>query len=254
MIRRELDILLTALMFFTRIPVPAFVGYRFQPDYLQQAARYFPLIGILVGAVAGGVYYLSSLIFPSSIAVVLSMAASILLTGAFHEDGWADVCDGFGGGFTQARVLEIMKDSRLGTYGSCGLFFALSLKAIALIELASFISLLIVMITAHSVSRLAATSLIYTHKYVRANEDSKAKPLATRIGGFSMLLAGLWGLLPMLLLPILLWWALAGVLLATVWMAHWFQQRIGGYTGDCLGAVQQITELGFYLLILGLLH
>lgn len=252
MIRRELDIFLTALMFFTRVPVPKAAGYSYHPDYLQASSRYFALIGWLVGGVAAAVYWLASQWWPVSIAVLLSMGASILLTGAFHEDGWADVCDGFGGGFTKERVLEIMKDSRLGTYGTIALLFALGLKALALSALGTAGWVPVSLLAAHSVSRLASTSLIYTHRYVRENEDSKAKPLATRIGGGSMLVAAVCGLLPMLLLPFKGWAVLLGVIVVTVGMSRWFVRRIGGYTGDCLGAVQQVTELTMYVLLVGL--
>lgn len=251
-VRREFDIFLTALMFFTRIPVPKAAGYTYQPDYLQASSRYFPLIGWLVGGVAAVAYWLIGLWWPVSTAVIVSMGVSILMTGAFHEDGWADVCDGFGGGFTKERVLEIMKDSRLGTYGTIGILFALGLKAVSLTALGAAGWAPVSLLVGHSVSRLAATSLIYTHRYVRENEDSKAKPLATQIGGRSILLAAVWGLLPMLLLPPTVWVVLLGVVVVTVAMSRWFVRRIGGYTGDCLGAVQQMTELTFYVLLVGL--
>ena len=253
MIRRELDIFLTALMFFTRIPIPRWVGYTYHSDYLQASARHFPAMGWLVGGVAGGVYWLAQRWWPVPIAVILSMGASILLTGAFHEDGWADVCDGFGGGFSKERVLEIMKDSRLGTYGSIGLIFALGLKALSLTTLGAIGSVPLSLLAAHSVSRLAATSVIYTHTYVRENDDSKAKPLATQIGSSSMLVAMVWGLGPILLVPPTLWLSLIGAALVTMGMTRWFGRRIGGYTGDCLGAVQQMTELTLYLLFIPLL-
>lgn len=251
--RRELDIFLTALMFFTRVPVPEAAGYTYKPEYLQQSSRYFPLIGWLVGGVAGAIYWLTSFWWPPILAIIFSMVASILLTGAFHEDGWADVCDGFGGGFTKQRVLDIMKDSRLGTYGSIGLIFALGTKALTLTELSTSQLLPLLLITGHTVSRLAATSVIYTHEYVRENEDSKAKPLATGISGRSMLIATCFGLVPLLLLPLQAWWALLGVIAVTIWMTRWFVRRIGGYTGDCLGSVQQMTELALYLLWMVLL-
>lgn len=253
MIRREIDVFLTAVIFFTRIPIPAWANYTYQPDYLQQSSRYFPLVGWIVGGVAAIVYWLAALVLPVPLAVLLSTAASILLTGAFHEDGFADVCDGFGGGFTKMRVLEIMKDSRLGTYGTLGLFLMVGSKLVALTQIgyANYVPLLL--LAAHPLSRLAATSLIFTHEYVRENEDSKAKPLATGINGRSFLIATLFGLLPLLLLNATAWIALLPIALTTWLMARWFVHRIGGYTGDCLGAVQQATEVTFYVAIVALL-
>lgn len=253
MFRREFDVFLTALMFFTRIPVPKWMGYQYDAQYLQESSRYFPLMGWIVGAWSGAVFLLASLVLPLSLAVPLSIGASILLTGAFHEDGWADVCDGFGGGMTQMRVLDIMKDSRVGTYGSVALLMALSVKTIALMELAPHGNLLVFLVVAHALSRLAATTLIFTHEYVRANEDSKAKPLATHIGFGSLAMAALFGLAPFFLLSPVMLWALPVTVLITAWMARWFVRRIGGYTGDCLGAVQQVTEVGIYVTWVGVL-
>lgn len=247
MIRRELDIFLTALMFFTRVPVPAALNYTYHPDYLQRSSRYFSLIGWLVGGVAAGSYWLFALWLPVGTAVLLSIGISILFTGAFHEDGWADLCDGFGGGISKMQVLEIMKDSRLGTYGTIGLLFMLGGKWMALTELGEVGLAVPLLLLAHPLSRFAASSLIYTHRYVRENEDSKAKPLATQMNGRSFFIVALFGLLP-LLLVIRFWWVLLVVTAVVLIMRRWFERRIGGYTGDCLGAVQQVTELTIYLL------
>ena len=252
-IRREIDIFLTALMFFTRIPVPSWLGYTYHSDYLQQSSRYFPLIGWIVGGITALGFLALDAIFPLLIAVILSMALSILLTGAFHEDGWADVCDGFGGGMDKMRVLTIMKDSRLGTYGTLGLISVLGLKTALLVELGLIGFVPLALLTAHPLSRLASTSLIYTHDYVLENEDSKAKPLATQISLKSLLVATAFGLVPLLLLTPLLWLSVLPVVGVTWLMARWFARRIAGYTGDCLGAVQQITELVFYLSLVAML-
>ena len=179
------------------------------------------------------------------------MGVSILLTGAFHEDGWADVCDGFGGGMTKMRVLEIMKDSRLGTYGTIGLIFMLGGKWLALSSLAEFNLVVPLLLVAHPLSRFAGASLIYTQSYVRENEDSKAKPLATQMSEQSLLVVAILGLLPLWILPFRFWWMLVGVTAVTYLMGRYYVRRIGGYTGDCLGAVQQVTELTIYLVALG---
>ena len=120
-------------MFFTRIPVPASLPYSSQ--LLNQALRFFPLVGMLVGILGAGVLWLALLVFPPPLALLVSMGATILITGAFHEDGFADFCDGYGGGMSAERILEIMKDSRLGTYGTIGLLAMLAAKYTALVSL-----------------------------------------------------------------------------------------------------------------------
>ena len=124
--KKELHIFFTALLFYTRIPCPKNIDHN--PDYLNKASRYFPLVGWIVGGISFSVYYLSSFLFPSQIAIVLSIIAGILVTGAFHEDGFADVCDGFGGGWTKEKILLIMKDSSIGAYGAIGLVLLFLLK------------------------------------------------------------------------------------------------------------------------------
>src|SRR6186713_2527843 len=134
--KKELRIFFTALMFYTRIPCPKNIDHN--PDYLNKASRYFPLIGWIVGGICFGVYYLSSFVFSVEIALILSIIAGILTTGAFHEDGFADVCDAFGGGWTKEKILLIMKDSRLGSYGVIGMMAILFCKFLLLKELPKF--------------------------------------------------------------------------------------------------------------------
>ncbi|MBI3524985.1 MAG: adenosylcobinamide-GDP ribazoletransferase [Betaproteobacteria bacterium] len=246
--KRQLEYFFAALRFFTRLPAPAWVGH--SQDQLDHAARYFPLVGILVGAIGAAVTWLTAWMLPLSLAVVLGMAATILATGAFHEDGFADACDGFGGGWEKAQVLAIMKDSRIGSYGAIGIALLLLAKWNALAELGDeylAAEFAVAMIAAHAVSRLAATALIRTLDYVREDETAKAKPLARRMDTGELLFAAICGLAPCAFLP----WqevlaALVLVVLFTWLAARYFVRRIGGYTGDCLGATQQATELAFY--------
>src|SRR3989338_8985606 len=128
--KREFQIFLTAIMFYTRIPVPRWVDH--SQEYLNESTRYFPLMGWIVGSWAAMAFYAAHFVFPLTVSVLLSMIASILITGAFHEDGFADMCDGFGGGGDKMQVLEIMKDSRIGTYGALGLMLMVVLKFIVL--------------------------------------------------------------------------------------------------------------------------
>lgn len=247
--RRELTYFFAALRFFTRLPVPAWVGH--SQDQLDHAARYFPLIGILVGLLAAAVTEAVAMVLPLSIAVALGMAASILITGAFHEDGFADVCDGFGGGWEKPQVLAIMKDSRVGSYATLGVGLLLLTKWNALVEIDGAFDwpmLALALVAAHAVSRLAATSLIFALHYVRDDATARAKPLAVRMAPHELAVAALFGLAPCLLLPLAgALVALAAVIITTGLLARYFVRRIGGYTGDCLGATQQLAELAFYL-------
>lgn len=190
--KKQVHIFFTALMFYTRVPCPKNIDHN--PDYLNKASRYFPLIGWIVGAIAFGVYAAASWLWNAEIGMVLSMIASVLVTGAFHEDGFADVCDGFGGGWTKTKILTIMKDSAIGAYGAIGLVLLFLLKYMSLVTLAkddslltnyhSLFTLFLVFITGHSLSRLAAISIVFTHEYSR--EDAlrvKAKPLRNSILG-----------------------------------------------------------------------
>ncbi|MBB5193460.1 adenosylcobinamide-GDP ribazoletransferase [Silvimonas terrae] len=232
-----------ALGYFTRIPIPAWVGYL--PDDLDRAARYFPLVGVLIGLIGAGVFWLAHWVLPLRVALALSMASTIWLTGAFHEDGLADAVDGFGGGYTRERMLEIMHDSRIGSFGAIALIVGLLLKLETLAAL-PVMQIALALVAAHGFSRLVAVSLLGTLDYVRA--AGKARPVAMRLNGSGLLLAVLFGGLPLLLLPPL--WIGAAVLAGLVVrfaVARYLTRTLGGYTGDTLGMTQQLAELACYL-------
>jgi len=254
-VKRELQLLFTALMFYTRVPCPRWVG--FSQELLTKSVRYLPVVGWLVGGVTAGSLLLCGYVFPSGLSVALAMIVSLFLTGAFHEDGLADVCDGFGGGWTQEKILTIMKDSRLGTYGAVALIAVLGVKFLALMEIFQQVKdpmlLVIIMVGAHGVSRYMAILTMVTHDYVREDELSKAKPVVK--DGLtwttsSFLWAAVLALLPLFLEP-WLFVVLVPMVLVRMAMARFFARWIGGYTGDCLGAIQQITEVVFYLGVIG---
>ncbi|MDQ5942071.1 MAG: adenosylcobinamide-GDP ribazoletransferase [Pseudomonadota bacterium] len=240
---RELEYFFGAVRFFTRLPVPGWVGH--SAEALNHSARYFTLVGLIVGLIGALVFALTSFFFPKTLAVLLAMAATILITGAFHEDGWADMVDGFGGGWTRERTLEIMKDSRIGSYGAIALVLLLLAKFMALVEL-DMLLVAPALIAGHALSRLCATSVMHFLDYAR--DEGKAKPLATRISLGELAVAGFFGLIALVLLPPLS--VITGVLLAaaaTAYLTRKFHRRLGGYTGDCLGATQQLAEVAFYL-------
>ncbi|NSL89818.1 adenosylcobinamide-GDP ribazoletransferase [Chitinophaga sp. Mgbs1] len=247
--KKQWQLLLTAIMFYTRLPVPVSTPYN--AEMLNKSTRYLPLVGWITGAFMIGVLYVFGDIAPRMVAVLLSIIMSVWVTGAFHEDGFADMCDGFGGGWTKERILEIMKDSRIGTYGMMGLLLLMALKYICLLPLTIPMVMLAVII-AQPLSRFVAVSIIYTHRYVRENEDSKAKPVSQGICTRDFVLAGIFGLVPLLLAILWLQNYTLLLILPALFLARWYMARlmrkwIGGYTGDCLGAVQQVAETVIYL-------
>jgi adenosylcobinamide-GDP ribazoletransferase len=251
---------LLALQFFTRVPVTGrlaeWVG--FSPQMLRASAAHFPGVGWLVGFVGGAVFVLAlqGLSGPAGAlaAALLSMVATVLLTGAFHEDGLADVADGLGGSADRNRALEIMKDSRIGAFGAIALVLALGLKAALLASLAGqgVQAVAGAIVGAHVLSRLAPLFLIRWLPYVGDAGASKAKPLADAIGGGALLVGVLWSVPALALVlvtqgPARTAAVVAACAVAALAMARMFRRRLRGFTGDGLGATQQVCELAIYL-------
>ena len=243
--KRELKILLTAIMFYTRIPVPKWTG--FSAEALNNATRYLPLIGIFVGGFGGLVFWSSSQLFGVYISILISLIFMVLLTGAFHEDGLADFCDGFGGGLAKEQVLSIMKDSRIGTYGTIALVM-LFLAKIFLVSEIRPVEIPLAIMVANAWSRLNPVLLIYTSEYVSDEEHSKSKPIGTKGSLATLLIALLLGLSPLFLLA---WEMVPFLICIQLFILFFFRmylhRKIGGYTGDTLGALQQLSEIGFYI-------
>ena len=251
---------LLALQFFTRVPVTGrlarWIG--FSPQMLRASAAHFPGVGWLVGGVGAAVFVLALQGLPgvagALAAALLSMAATVLLTGAFHEDGLADVADGLGGSADRSRALEIMKDSRIGAYGAIALVLALGLKAALLASMAGQGAQAVAgaIVGAHVLSRLAPLFLIRWLPYVGDSGASKAKPLADAISGGALFIAVAWSVPAVALLlcahdAVHVGAALVALVLAAGWMARFFRRRLQGFTGDGLGATQQVCELAVYL-------
>lgn len=245
--KKQLRYFLTAVLFFTRIPCPTWVDHA--EETLNKSNRYFSLVGIVVGAFAALTLYMTSFIFPFEIALLLSMISSIWITGAFHEDGFADVCDGFGGGWTKEKILTIMKDSRLGTFGVIGLLSILSVKYLSLSHLNFSISFIcLVIISGHSISRFIATLLLFSHSYVRDIDSSKMKPASKQMSLKSLIISGVFGVAPLLLFDSYRVFLTLLPLLFSYWyLGRFYNKWIGGQTGDCAGALQQIAEVVFYI-------
>ncbi len=247
----QLNLLLTAVMFYTRIPVPGSLA--FSNERLNRSTRYFTLIGWLVGGIGAAFFYGLNELLPTGVAIFLSMMATIFATGAFHEDGFADFCDGFGGGYTREKIFTIMKDSRIGTYGTVGLIGILGSKFLALQSFSSAV-IPMILLAGHAFSRLMPVMVIYTSNYSREDELSKTKPIGNRGKNSDLAIGILFGLAPVVLFP---WMFMAIVLplslLITFLFKRYIERKIGGYTGDCLGALQQIIEVVFYLTLLAVL-
>jgi adenosylcobinamide-GDP ribazoletransferase len=234
------------VQYFTRLPVPASVGHSQQ--LLNDAARYFPAVGLLVGLLVAVSLWLGMLLWPPWVAAGVAVAVGIGLTGAFHEDGLADAIDGLGGGFDRERALAIMRDSRIGTYGALALGLTVLLRVAVLANLPLEAASVLV-IVGHVVSRAAPVWLMRRLPYVR-DEESRAKPLVQTVSPTSLGVAALLAAAVVVAGAALQPPIVAGVLalLPGIWFwARLLQRRLGGYTGDCLGAAQQLTELLCYL-------
>jgi adenosylcobinamide-GDP ribazoletransferase len=248
-------------MFLTRLPVPRFTDH--SPEYLQQSSRYLPLVGWIVGGISALVFLVFNKYMSEDIALLASIIAGVLTTGAFHEDGFADVCDGFGGGWTKEKILLIMKDSRLGTFGVIGLISILSAKFLLLKELPKFTpdlqhpsiniflnykNFLLLIIAAHAVSRLMPVFVIRFFDYATDPDTSKVKPqVSQRPSVGSLIIAMVCAGVPFIFLNWYFLLAIVPVALVARQLAVYFRKWIGGYTGDCLGAIQQVGETAFYL-------
>ncbi|WP_070967853.1 adenosylcobinamide-GDP ribazoletransferase [Vibrio sonorensis] len=250
-LKYQWQLFLLALGFFSRLPVPKDLPYSEQR--MNQAGRYFALVGALLGVCCAAVYSVAAWLFPVEIAVFITMVFSLLLTGAFHEDGLTDMADGIGGGMTREKRLNIMKDSRIGTYGASALIMILLGKYVSLVEIANIGELSIVLIAVYAVSRAVAATLIYDMPYVTDLDNSKSKPLAQRQSKKELALLILTGLIAASLLGFQIFIALAFTsILFRVAFCWWLKRRIGGFTGDCLGAAQQIMEVLCYLVVIAL--
>ncbi|MEO1042430.1 MAG: adenosylcobinamide-GDP ribazoletransferase [Pseudomonadota bacterium] len=238
---------LLALQFLTRVPTPTDRIY--SPSRMATSLRYYPLVGVLIGVVSAAVLSFASFAFPHQIAVIIAIAAGLLLTGGFHEDGLADTFDGMGGGITREQALTIMKDSRLGTYGTLALIILLGLKFVALATMTLGIAAA-ALVTAHGLSRLSSVLVIATSRYVRVS--GAGKPVAEGANASSLAIALITGMLIVItwaiVLPIKpLLFGFLGIVMGHVAMRALFEHKLGGYTGDTLGAVQQASEISFYL-------
>lgn len=241
----QVRLLLVALQFLTRLPVPQVRG--FTPDMISRSTRYYPVVGALVGGICALALTGAAQVWDGVLPALLAVAAGVLVTGAFHEDGLADTFDGLGGGTEPARRLEIMKDSRLGTFGALGLGLVLALKVAALAQLAPSLAA-VGLLCAHAGGRTAA--VLAMAALAPVGQSAKWSP--DRLRPVEPALAVVLGAAPLVLLGAQAAPALALGLLMAALPALAARRLIGGYTGDILGAVEQMFELGFLLALAAL--
>ena len=243
---------LLALQFLTRLPVGGPEDY--SPERLRRSPAFYPAVGAAIGVVAGVLAWGLALVFPPVVAVILSTLAGLLITGGLHEDGLADLCDGLGSGQSRDRALEIMRDSRLGTHGVLALLMVLGGKVAVLAALPVW-ALPAVLIAGHSACRASMLVVMATSDYVRA--EGAGSGVSGRMTGPLLHVAVLTtvaALLPLLVLaPLALLGGVLGLVFAHAALRQRFEARLGGYTGDCLGATQQLSEIGLYLGVLALI-
>jgi adenosylcobinamide-GDP ribazoletransferase len=251
---QELRLGFVALQFLTRVPAPRWVG--FEPGWLNESARHFPLVGALVGTAGAAVLLAASALWPPAVAALLALAATLVLTGAFHEDGLADTLDALGGAVPRERALLIMKDSRIGSYGAAAMVLSLGARAALMAALCTrpWAAAAAAMVLSHGLGRAAAVALMALLPYAGDADHAKAKPLATAIGWAQWTVALGWAAVlvsgavaceaiePSRAAVVL--FAVAAVVLA---MRRWLRRRLGGYTGDTLGACEQLSELAVLL-------
>lgn len=246
-ISREIGNFFVGIMFLTRLPVPS--DLRHVEGRLARSARFFPLVGVLVGILSGLVYYLGMMVLPATLAAGLAILVSIIVTGALHEDGLADCADGLGGGMTRERRLEIMRDSRIGTYGSAALIISILLRWVALSSLDASQGL-IALVVAHAISRAMIPPVLVSASYART------RGLASSVaGGVSYAEAAVSTILAvgvaMIAGPVAGLAAFAAAIFAGGVMLFVLIKKLGGYTGDGLGAIQQSAEIAILIVLVG---
>lgn len=249
----ELRLFFVALQFLSRIPAPRWTG--FEPHWLNTCVRHFPLAGAVIGAAGALVLWAAQALWPPGVAAVLAVAATVWLTAAFHEDGLADTFDALLGAAGRDQALAIMKDSRIGSYGAAALILVLGVRAALLAALLGhgWQFAATALVASHVLARAAAVALMLLLPYAGGDaEHAKAKPLARSVARRDAVAAAGWCVLPLLLVGSLATAgraaaAAAAAVLVVLAMRRWLDRRLGGYTGDTLGATEQLCEVAVLL-------
>lgn len=244
-----------AVQFLTRVPVPgtgALTGKQVAAG-LVRAVGWFPLVGAGIGAITAGLALAADSLWPTLVAVLLALAAEARLTGAFHEDAVADFCDAFGGGQSAEDVRRIMKDSRIGSYGSLGLILAVGLRAALMSAVIQGMGPLVAfaaIVASATFGRLLVVALMAIVPPVPYG-TGLAKDVGSGVGFPALLLAiatAVPGLLGFAILnPLALLGASMGAAVFLIWFRALMLRRIGGSTGDCLGFAAYAGQLTLLL-------
>jgi adenosylcobinamide-GDP ribazoletransferase len=233
-----------SVQFLTRLPVPG-AARPAEPAMLRRAALLFPLVGAGIGLATAAMVWAASRVWPLPVAVVLALAGEALLTGALHEDAVADSCDAFGGGRTREDILRILKDSRVGSFGALGLTLAVLLRAATVAALPAAL-LVPAVVASASLGRWLMLPLMALLP-PPADHSSLARDLGSRLGARGVLVGGVLTLPGIAALAIADPWRCAagvlGCLVALLAAWRYFARRLGGATGDCLGALCYAGQL-----------
>ena len=246
-----MDRILATLMFFTRLPFWRIK--QVDAEHFKHVVPLWPLTGWLTGGIMVGVLWLAAQVFPLSVAWIIAIIARLLITGCLHEDGLADFCDGMGGGVTRERILLIMKDSHIGTYGVIGLiiYFLLLTQMSAL----PVWLLCAIVFTGDVWCKFVSSHIINILPYARKEEEAKNKTIYQRMTALEAFVGAIIGCLPFVLfLPKHYWPALLAPVVVFILLVWLMKRRIQGYTGDCCGALFLISELVFLLVCLSLFY
>ena len=239
--KRTLAEVLAAFQFLTRLPLPALT---YSPDLLSRAGKFFPLVGLFIGGAGALLHKLLQNVLSPSLAALVILTFLILITGGFHEDALADAADGFGGGWSRERVLEIMRDSRIGSYGGIAIALSLLWRYVLLVKLLNG-CFAPYFVAAHVLCRW--TSLPLSYALAAARTDGSGVAIAQRTSKTTLTVGSI------LMLAVLIgclrsgaWLPICATLLIVLLSGWYFQRRLGGVTGDCFGATTQISEIAVY--------
>ncbi len=239
---KVLQDLVLAFRFLTRIPLP---GGSHAPDELSRAAKFFPIVGFVIALGALGLHRLLNGHLASPVVAALVLSYLVLITGGFHEDGLADTADGFGGGWNKEKILEIMRDSRIGSFGALAVGLSL-LTRFSLLSNLRFDRFPTYLIAAHVLCRWTTLPLSFLLRPARAEGQGAGVTLKT--SALSLILGTLIALIICYpLMHLALWIPFTAALAVTLLTALYYRSQIGGVTGDCFGATNQLTEIAIYL-------
>ena len=245
---RWYDNIWVALIFFTRLPFWR-IHQPPQASY-KTVVEFWPLTGWLTCGAMAATLYFGSMILPHAVAVIVAIAVRLLITGALHEDGLADFLDGFGGGGDRERILAIMKDSHIGTYGVLGLIIYMLLLGTALYSMPVTVAALTIL-AADPFSKMVTSQLVNMLPYARREEEAKNKTIyrkPTMAAGLSLTVQGLLPMALMIWLTGTSWYTVIFIPALVMYFLYLLiLRKINGYTGDCCGAVCLLVELAVYL-------